>query len=363
VFAGSRCSFAAVSPEPGEAFNGTDYQGFGRFPGGLMWINTSLQQDTQYGSFIGSVMAHRNNRPTTVDHPRRKVRMRTNLQVILALVVAMLATLVTLDYARATDVLNMGLVPSEDPRVILNDNKVLLEKLEKSLQMKIKPFIATDYNGVIEALRSKRLDIALLGPFSYALATSVANVEAFALLDTQGQGATYHSIIIARPDHGIRSLDDLSGKTFAFVDPGSTSGFLFPKAGLIKAGYNPDTYFSRVIFSGGHDASAIAVQNGKVDAAAIADALLETAYSRGMIKKGDVSVIWTSEPIPGPPIVYRRDLPEDLKAKIRAAFAQIHDVPWGPKSTIKQWVPAKDSDYDVIRETAKLLNLDLKSMQ
>jgi len=301
--------------------------------------------------------------PQPLDIQGDELSMRTNMRVIGALVAATLATLVTLDLARAADVLNMGLVPSEDPRVIMNDNKVLLETLETSLQIKIKPFIATDYNGVIEALRSKKLDVALLGPFSYALATSVADVEAFALLETERQGATYHSIIIARPDHGINGLKDLAGKTFAFVDPGSTSGFLFPKAGLIKAGYDPDTYFSRVIFSGGHDASAIAVQNGKVDAAAIADALLETAYNRGMLKKDEVSVIWTSEAIPGPPIVYRRDLPEDLKAKIRAAFAQIRDVPWGPKTRIKRWVPAKDADYDVIRETAKLLNLDLKSMQ
>ena len=98
--------------------------------------------------------------------------MRTNLRVFVAFVAAILATVVTLDFARAADVLNMGLVPSEDPRVIMSDNKMLLEQLEKSLQMKIKPFIATDYNGVIEALRSKKLDIALLGPFSYALATS-----------------------------------------------------------------------------------------------------------------------------------------------------------------------------------------------
>ena len=286
-----------------------------------------------------------------------------NVGTSLALVVAVLATALTLDFARGADVLNMGLVPSEDPRVIMNDNKVLLDALQESMQMEIKPFVATDYNGVIEALRSKRLDIALLGPFSYVLATTVADVEAFALLETQRQGATYRSVIIARKDHGIHSLKDLSGRTFAFVDPGSTSGFLFPKAGLIKAGYDPNKYFSRVIFSGGHDASAIAVQNGKVDAAAVADALLETAYNRGMLKEDEVAVIWTSEAIPGAPIVYRRDLPEELKAKIRAAFGQIRDVPWGPKSTIKRWVPANDADYDVIRDTAKLLGLDLKKMK
>jgi len=289
----------------------------------------------------------------------KQIHVRASFALVTAIVVAAL----TLDVARGAEVLKMGLVPSEDPRVIMNDNQGLLDELRKSMNIEVKPFVATDYNGVIEALRSRRLDIALLGPFSYVLATTVADVEAFALLETQRQGATYRSVIIARKDHGIHSLKDLSGKTFAFVDPGSTSGFLFPKAGLIKAGYDPNTYFSRVIFSGGHDASAIAVQNGKVDAAAVADALLETAYSRGMLKEDEVAVIWTSEAIPGAPMVYRTDLPEKLKAKIRTAFGQIRDLPWGPKSTIKQWVPAKDSDYDVIRETAKLLDLDLKKMK
>lgn len=261
------------------------------------------------------------------------------------------------------ETLTIGLVPSEDPRVVVTDNRALLDHLRSTLQMEVKPFVATDYNGVIEALRSKKLDLALLGPFSYVLAASVAGVEAFALLETEKQGATYRSVIIARKDHGIRSLKDLGGKTFAFVDPGSTSGFLIPKAGMIKAGYDPDSYFSRLIYSGGHDASAIAVQNGKVDGAAIADALLEPAYSRGMLKKDEVAVIWTSDPIPGAPIVYRRDLPDSLKAKLRESFARIHDMPWGPKITIKRWVPVDDSAYDVIRDTAKLLDLDLKKMQ
>jgi phosphonate transport system substrate-binding protein len=289
------------------------------------------------------------------------MRICARAKVVLALGAA--ASALAMGVARAEPVLNMGLVPGEDPRVMVNDNQMLLDHLQKSLQMQVKPFVATDYNGVIEALRSKKLDIALLGPFSYVLATTVANVEAFAMLETQKQGSTYRSVIIARKDHGIAGLKDLGGKTFAFVDPSSTSGHLFPKAALIKAGYNPDTYFSRVIFSGGHDASAIAVQNGKVDAAAIADALIDIAYSRGMLKRDEVSVIWTSEPIPGAPVVYRRDLPEDQKAKVREAFAQVRDMPWGPKIIIKRWAPTNDAAYDVIRETAKLLDLDLKKMQ
>jgi phosphonate transport system substrate-binding protein len=291
------------------------------------------------------------------------VSIRIVARVVEALLWVAAASALMLGTARAQGVLNFGLVPGEDPRVMINDNQALLDHLRSTLGMEVKPFVATDYNGVIEALRAKKLDVALLGPFSYVLAASVAQVEVFATLETDKQGAAYRSVIIARKDHNIRTLKDLAGKTFAFVDPSSTSGHLFPKAGMIKAGIDPDTYFSRAIFSGGHDASALAVQNGKVDAAAIADAMLDIGYSRGMLKQDEIAVIWTSDPIPGVPVVYRRDLPADLKAKIRASFAQIRNMPWGPKTTIKRWVPADDSAYEVVRETAKVLNLDLKKMK
>ncbi len=293
-------------------------------------------------------------------HREEILAIRIAVRLVLALA---FAALVTGSPARAQSVLNVGLVPAEDPRLVVSDNQVLLEQLHKALGMEIKPFVATDYNGVIEALRSKKLDIALLGPFSYVLAAGVTDVEAFTLPETEKAGATYKSVIITRKDHNLRSLKDLAGKTFAFVDPSSTSGHLFPKAGLIKAGYNPDTYFSRVIFSGGHDASAIAVQNGKVDAAAIGDVLLDMAVKRGMVKQDDIVVIWTSDPIPGAPFVMRRDLPADLKAKIKAAFAQMQNVPWGPNNAIKRWLPTNDAAYDVVRDTAKVLNLDLKKLK
>ena len=103
-------------------------------------------------------------------------------------------------------VLNVGLVPSEDPRLMIADNQALLDALHQSLGMEIKPFVATDYNGVVEALRAKKLDIALLGPFSYVLAASIAEVDPIAIPDTQKQGPSYYSLIIARKDRNIHSL-------------------------------------------------------------------------------------------------------------------------------------------------------------
>jgi len=263
---------------------------------------------------------------------------------------------------QAQNVLNIGLVPAEDPRVMITDNQALVDALRQSLGMEVKPFVATDYNGVIEALRAKKLDVALLGPFSYVLAASIAEVDPIAIPETQKQGPSYHSLIVARKDRDIRTLADLKGRTFAFVDPSSTSGHLFPKTAMLRAGLNPDTDL-RSIFAGSHDASVIAVQNGKVDAAAVADGLLDAAIARGMVKADDIQIVWKSEPIPGAPVVYRRDLPEPLKQRIRAAFASMHDIPWSKGTVIKRWVPTTDENYAVVRETAKLLKLDLTKMK
>ena len=262
----------------------------------------------------------------------------------------------------AEGVLRIGLVPAEDPRLMIADNQALIDSLHASLDMEIRPFVATDYNGVIEALRAKKLDLALLGPFSYVLAASIAEVDPIAIPETQRQGPSYRALIIARKDHNIRSLADLKGRTFAFVDPSSTSGHLFPKSAMLHAGLNPDTDM-RAIFAGSHDASAIAVQNGKVDAAAVADGLFEAAVARGVVKGDEIAIVWTSDPIPGAPVVLRRDLPEPLKQRIRAAFASMRDIPWAKGTVIKRWVPATDETFAVVRETSKILNLDLSKMK
>jgi phosphonate transport system substrate-binding protein len=169
--------------------------------------------------------------------------------------------------------------------------------------------------------------------------------------------------VIAHKDSGIKTVADLKGKNFAFVDPSSTSGHLFPKAGLIKAGFNPDKDFGRVIFSGSHDANAISVQNKKIDAAAIADRILDAAISRGLAKREDLVIVWKSDPIPESPTVWRKDLPADLKKRIQAAFLEVKDMPWSDQGLLNGFHPTNDAAYNVIRDTAKALNLDLKKMK
>ncbi|CAA2109958.1 phosphonate ABC transporter substrate-binding protein [Variovorax paradoxus] len=266
--------------------------------------------------------------------------------------------------ALAAQPLTIGLIPAEDSQAMIESSRQVLDSLQQQLGMQVKPFVATDYNGVIEALRSKKLDVAYLGPFSYVLASQVAGVEAFAVAVTKKTGqSSYKSVIIARKDSGLARTADLKGRTFAFVDPTSASGHLFPKAGLLQAGQDPDTFFSRVIFSGSHDASILAVANKKVDAAAVADRILASAIAKGQVKQDELEIVWSSSPIPESPMVWRKDLDPALKEKIARALANVKDLPWGDQGVLNGFQPTSDAAYNVVRDTAKVLKLDLRSMK
>lgn len=277
---------------------------------------------------------------------------------------AVAATFAWSGEAAAQKALRVGLIPSEDSRAMLAQSKDILEALEKNLGSKVEGFVATDYNGVIEAMRAKHVDVAYLGPFSYVLATTVTPVEAFVIAETAKAGRTYyHSQIFTLKSSGIKTLDDLKGKNFAFVDPASTSGYAFPLAGLLKAGIEPKRDFKNVLFTGAHDANAVAVANGKVDAATIADRIFDAAVKKGLIKAEDVHVVWRSQPIPESPMVWRKDLPDDLKAKVKAAFLGIKNMNWSDQGMLNGFKETDDKAYDVIRETAKLANIDLKKQK
>ena len=266
-------------------------------------------------------------------------------------------------FAQTTE-LRVGLIPSEDAQAMIRASQQVMDQLAEKTGMKVRPFVANDYNGVIEALRSGKLDIAYLGPFSYVLASSIANAEAFAVAVTKKTGkSAYHSVVITRKDSGLDSVARLQRKTFAFVDPTSTSGHLFPKAGLLADGFDPDKHFSRVIFSGSHDANIMAVANGKVDGAAVADRIFESAVAKGVVKAEDFQVIWRSQPIPESPMVWRKSLDAATKQKVAAALAEIKDLPWGDQGVLNGFAPTTDKAYDVVRQTAKALSLDLGKMK
>ncbi|WEE79804.1 phosphonate ABC transporter substrate-binding protein [Comamonas testosteroni] len=260
--------------------------------------------------------------------------------------------------------LRVGLIPSEDAQAMMRASQQVLDQLAAKTGMKVKPFVANDYNGVIEAMRSGKIDVAYFGPFSYVLANQLADAEAFAVAVTKKTArSSYKSIVIARKDKGILSVDQLKGHTFAFVDPSSTSGHLFPKAGLMSMGFDVEHGFSRILFSGSHDASIMAVANNKVDAAAVADRIFDSAVSKGLIKREDFNVVWHSKAIPESPMAWRKNLDSATKKKVAAAMSEIKDLPWGDQGALNGFSPTNDRAYDVVRQTAKALNLDLAKMK
>ena len=171
------------------------------------------------------------------------------------------------DAGKREKVLRVGFVPSEDAQRVMQNAQPIVEILRKRLDMEVQPFVATDYTGVVEALRVNKLDIAFLTPASYVLAKNEANIRV--ILKSERKGIPfYYAAIIVRADSGITSLDDLRGKSFAFGDALSTTGNVIPRQMFKKRGIDPVRDFKQVLHSGGHDATVLAVLNGKVDAGA-----------------------------------------------------------------------------------------------
>ena len=260
----------------------------------------------------------------------------------------------------------MGLIPADNNEEMIKTFEPMRAYLEKKLGQKIKMFTATDYAGVIEAMKKKRVDIAWFGPLSYYLAEQEAGAEAFAVGIREGSNSsTYKSIIVTPCDSGIRSIKDLKGKSVAFVDPASTSGGLMPSFMVKEAtGMMPQDFFGKFTYAGSHDAAELAVKNKTVDAAADNDITYPRMIEKGLITKESNCIIAESSPLPGSPLVYRGDLPEDLKKNIRDAILNAHkDIQVTGYGKISHYVAVGPQDYQPIRQMVKDLGLKKEQLK
>ena len=267
-------------------------------------------------------------------------------------------------------ILRVGFVPSEDAQQVIQNAQPIVEILQKQLGMEVQPFVATDYTGVVEALRGNKLDIAFLTPASYVLAKSEANVRV-ALKSERKGSPYYYAAIITRADSGIKSLEDLRGKTFAFGDPLSTSANVFPRKMFHDHGIDPVRDFKQILYAGGHDATVLAVLNGKVDAGATyanSPDNQDTAWMRYLKKPEDIKKIRAiafSEPIPADNLVLNGSLDERIAKKVEEIFLTLSRDPQGKKMLrdlyqIDGFVPASDKDYDSVRQAFAIAGISLK---
>ncbi|HTV37475.1 MAG TPA: phosphate/phosphite/phosphonate ABC transporter substrate-binding protein [Xanthobacteraceae bacterium] len=249
----------------------------------------------------------------------------------------------------------------------------IYEKVGKMIGDKIgcnvRIYVATSYNAEIEAMRNGKLEIGEFGPLGYVLAHQIAKAEAVAAFGTaDGKPDTYWASIVTYPSSGIKTLADIRGHSFAFSDPASTSGHLFPAYGLRKAGIDPDKDI-KAIYAGSHTASFEAIYNHKVDAGELNSEQVESAKQRGHYKDGDLVFLWKSNPIPTDPIAVRGDLPPAFKQKLTNVLQHLDLTSLDPADRkimvgagITQLVPQSDDSYNLIRDLVKTLNIDLQKL-
>jgi phosphonate transport system substrate-binding protein len=275
------------------------------------------------------------------------------------------------DSGKSAKVLRVGFVPAEDAQQVMQNAQPIVDILQKELGMEIQPFVAADYTGVVEALRVNKLDVAFLTPASYVLARNEANVKV--VLKSERKGiASYYAVIITIADSGIQRLEDLRGKTFAFGDALSTTGNIFPRKMFKERGIDPVRDFKQILYSGGHDATVLAVLNGKVDAGATyanSPDSEDTAWMRYLKNPEDVKKIRAiafSEPIPADNLVINGNLDEAIAKKVEEIFLHLSRDPKGKQMMrdlyqIDGFVPATDRDYDSVRQAFDIAGIPLKA--
>ena len=254
--------------------------------------------------------------------------------------------------------LKVALLPDESASTIIQNNQGLKDYLEQRLGKRIELIVTTDYSSMIEAMRFKHIDLGYFGPLSYVLAKSRSpDIEPFAALVAGGK-PTYTSFLIANTGAGVVKPEDVAGKTVGFGDPASTSSHLIPRGLLKTLGLEAGKDY-RFQHLGSHDAVARAVQAGNVQAGGLSRPIFETLIERKTIDPAKVAVVAESKPIPNYPWTLRSDLAAPLKARIRAAFLELNDPAILKAFKAEGFQAITDADYDVLRETAKLLDLDL----
>lgn len=266
------------------------------------------------------------------------------------------------------ETISMGVIPFEEIQLTAEKFKGVVKAIEEGTGKKVEWHFPTSYASLIESQRRGFVHIGYYGPQSYvkAVEASEGKIEAFAQAMWAGgpyreKKPGYHSYIIVKTDSPYKSIRDLKGKALALTDAASTSGSLIPKVQLGKElNTKVSDYFKSVFYAGSHTAAALAVLQGKADAAAVADVTLDWAVDKKEFDEKAFRIIWKSSLLPLDPFAWRKDLfSDELKAKIVNALLDLPKKDYGreflKKSRSDSVERVSDKDYDGIREVEKEL--------
>lgn len=264
------------------------------------------------------------------------------------------------------DRLVLGMVPSRKASKLVNNLEPLAKILSNKLGVDVYPYISTSYTGLIEAIGTGRVDVGMFGPFAMVLADQKYDVEF--LVNTVRYGASqYRGQFVVRANSGIDSVKELAGETLAFVDPASTSGYLFPYVHLKnKVGLNPKQDLNYT-FAGGHDAAILSVYNGDTDAAVSYEDARNSIKEEHPDVMEKLKVIGYTNYIPNDGVVARKGLDDEFTDKIEEVFLNIGDTK--KEEEILDAIfngsgfeDATSEQYDVVRETYKVMKDQIEGL-
>lgn len=252
--------------------------------------------------------------------------------IALALTAAAVAAPAAADWKKQYPVVTIGATTTENQQAANARFQPLADHFKAKFGVEMRVQQANDYAAVVQALTAGHIHLARLGGSAYAAGYIDSNggIEPVAVPAELDGTLGYHSVLIVRSDSPYKTLDDLKGKTLAWADPNSTSGYLVPMVSLRAAGIEPNQHFGKTVFSGGHEQSVVGVLNGTLDSAFTWTSKgdntgqLRMMMDRGMLKREDLRVVWESPVIPNPLYAIPSNLPDDMKKDLTEFFLNLH---------------------------------------
>jgi phosphonate transport system substrate-binding protein len=258
--------------------------------------------------------------------------------------------------ADVPDVLRISAIPDENPNELMRIYTPFASYLAKELAMKVQFTPVVDYAATVEGLAAKKLDLVWYGGFTSVQAVRRTNGNAKRLALRQ-EDAEFKSVFIAKPGGAIKSLGDLKGKTFSFGSVSSTSGHLMPRYFLLQNGVTPERDMKQVAYSGAHDATALWVESGKVDAGALNFLVWDKLVQQKKVDPSKVAVFWTTPAYVDYVWTARGDLDRGIQDKITAAFLKLDYANPEHRALLdlhrtKKYIKANDADWKSTEEAA-----------
>jgi phosphonate transport system substrate-binding protein len=263
--------------------------------------------------------------------------------------------------SEAQTTLKVSAIPDEAPTELQRKFAPLGKYLEANIGMPVEFIPVTDYAATVEGLAAKKLDMVWYGGFTFVQARIRTNGTAIPLVQ-RVEDEKFQSVFITQPNSGINSLADVKGKTFTFGSPSSTSGHLMPRWFLLQQGIDPDKDFKRVAFSGAHDATALQVAGGKVDAGAMNISVWHKMLEEKKLDPSQVKVFYTTPPYYDYNWTVRGDLDPVLVQKLKDAFLGLDPTQPAHKEILdlqraSKFIPTTPENYQSIEQAARSAGL------